>query len=799
MTTLDKLKADNTAMIVSVNGDEALRHHLLDMGLIPGVNVTYLKAAPMGDPIVLKVRDFVLTLRLADAAKIEIDDIIKCDITHQQNRNIELVEHPKFGEELVHKNPSSNRKYKNGGGRKNKIIKEGESLSFALVGNQNSGKTTLFNQLTGSNQHVGNFPGVTVDRKDGRIINHNNVSVTDLPGIYSLSPYSTEEIVTREFLLNERPLGIINIIDATNIERNLYLTMQLIELNIPIVLALNMMDEVRLNGGTILINNLEALLGIPVVPISASKNEGIEELIHHAINTARMRKRPSKMDFCDPIGSSEEQAVHRCIHATMHLIEDHAHKVKIPPRFAATKVIEGDKIILNELSLTNNEKEAIEHLIVQMEEESKLDRVCAIVNMRFSFIEKITQRTVIKPVSSKEHIQSEKIDKVLTGKYTAIPSFLAIMTFMFWMTFSILGPFLSDILANFIDFITYEVNEVFLNYGLNEVIHSLVIDGIFAGVGSVLSFLPIIVVLFFFLSLLEDSGYMARVAFIMDKSLRKLGLSGRSFVPMLLGFGCSVPAIMATRTLSSNRDRKMTILLIPFMSCSAKLPIYVLLTAAFFPNHQGLVIISLYSLGIIAGILYAMIMKETKFKGEPIPFVMELPNYRFPSMKSVSLLIWEKSKDFITKAFTIIFIGSIIVWFLQTFDIRFNVVSNSSDSLLAMLGGAIAPIFKPLGLGDWRISTALLTGLVAKESVVSTLTVLLGNDTSSLNTLFTPFTSFVFLVFTLYYTPCFAAIAAIKVEINSHLKTIIIVLSQCVIAWILAYFVHIIGMLFNLI
>jgi ferrous iron transport protein B len=796
MTTLNELRAGNTAMIVSVNGDEALRHHLLDMGLIPGVNVTFIKAAPMGDPIVLKVRDFVLTLRRDDAAKIEIDSIIKCDIKRHQHRNIELVEHPKFGEDIKY-NRNNGRKFKNGGGRRNKVIKDGDPLTFALVGNQNSGKTTLFNQLTGSNQHVGNFPGVTVDRKEGKITNHPNVSVTDLPGIYSLSPYSTEEIVTREFLLNDRPLGIINIIDATNIERNLYLTMQLIELNIPIVLALNMMDEVRVNGGTILVNNLEALLGIPVVPISASKNEGIEELINHAINAARTRRRPFKMDFCDPNGNVEEQAVHRCIHATMHLIEDHAHKIKIPPRFAATKLIEGDEIILKQLNLDQNEKEAVEHLIVQLEGESNLDRVCAIVNMRFNFIEKITQRTVIKPVSSKEHIQSQKIDQILTGKHTAIPAFLAIMAFMFWMTFSILGPFLADLLTILIDFITFEVNQIFVDYGLNSVVHSLVIDGIFAGVGSVLSFLPIIVVLFFFLSLLEDSGYMARVAFIMDKSLRKLGLSGRSFVPMLLGFGCSVPAIMSTRTLSSNRDRKMTILLIPFMSCSAKLPIYVLLASAFFPKNQGLIIISMYSLGIIAGIIYAVIMKETKFKGEPIPFVMELPNYRFPSFKSVSLLIWEKSKDFITKAFTIIFIGSIIVWFLQSFDIRFNEVSNSSDSLLAMLGGFIAPIFKPLGLGDWRISTALLTGLVAKESVVSTLTVLLGNDTSELNTLFTPLSSFVFLIFTLYYTPCIAAIAAMKVEFNSYLKTALIVLSQCVIAWILAYIVHIIGVLLN--
>jgi ferrous iron transport protein B len=796
MTTLNELKAGNTAMIVSVNGDESLRHHLLDMGLIPGVNVTFIKAAPMGDPIVLKVRDFVLTLRRDDAAKISIDAIIKCDVKPHQNRNIELVEHPKFGEDIKY-NKNSGRKFKNGGGRRNKVIEDGDPLTFALVGNQNSGKTTLFNQLTGSSQHVGNFPGVTVDRKEGKITNHPNVSVTDLPGIYSLSPYSTEEIVTREFLLNDRPLGIINIIDATNIERNLYLTMQLIELNIPMVLALNMMDEVRVNGGTILVNNLEALLGIPVVPISASKNEGIEELINHAINAARTRRRPFKMDFCDPNGDVEEQAVHRCIHATMHLIEDHAHKIKIPPRFAATKIIEGDKIILKQLNLDKNEKEAVRHLIVQLEEESNLDRVCAIVNMRFNFIEKITQRTVIKPISSKEHIQSQKIDQVLTGKHTAIPAFLGIMAFMFWMTFSILGPFLADLLSILIDFITYEVNQIFINYGLNSVVHSLVIDGIFAGVGSVLSFLPIIVVLFFFLSLLEDSGYMARVAFIMDKSLRKLGLSGRSFVPMLLGFGCSVPAIMSTRTLSSNRDRKMTILLIPFMSCSAKLPIYVLLASAFFPKHQGLIIISMYSLGIIAGIIYAVIMKETKFKGEPIPFVMELPNYRFPSFRSVSLLIWEKSKDFITKAFTIIFIGSIIVWFLQSFDIRFNEVSNSTDSLLAMLGGFIAPIFKPLGLGDWRISTALLTGLVAKESVVSTLTVLLGNDTSELNTLFTPLSSFVFLIFTLYYTPCIAAIAAIKVEFNSYLKTALIVISQCVIAWILAYIVHIIGVLLN--
>lgn len=665
-------------------------------------------------------------------------------------------------------------------------------MMFALAGNQNSGKTTLFNQLTGSNQHVGNFPGVTVEGKQGKIKNYPNVTLADLPGIYSLSPYSSEELVTREFILESKPQAIINIVDATNIERNLYLTMQLIELNVPMVVALNMMDEVRANNGTIMINNLEAALGVPVVPISASKNEGIDELVYHAMNVARDNIKPKRLDFCNPTGSKEEQAMHRGIHSICHLISNHAQNIGMPIRFAATKLIEGDDIIMDALNLEENEIETIEHIIKQMEEEAGIDRVAAIVNMRFDFIDDVCSETVIKQQESKGHIRSVRADRILTGKFTAIPTFLAIIVIVFWLTFNKIGPYLQELLTQFIAYISSGVDAAMTEYGLNVVVHSLVIDGVFAGVGSVLSFLPLIVVLFFFLSLMEDSGYMARIAFIMDRSLRKIGLSGKSFVPMLLGFGCSVPAIMSTRTLSSTRDRKMTMLLIPFMSCSAKMPIYVLITSLFFPEHQGIVIVSLYLLGMIAGILYALVMKKTSFRGEPVPFVMELPNYRIPSLKSVGLLIWEKSKDFITKAFTIIFFASIVIWFLQTFDTRLNVVSDSGESLLAMLGSFIAPIFAPLGLNDWRISTALITGLVAKESVVSTLTVLAGGNTAAISGMLTTSSAFVFLIFTLYYTPCVAAVAAYRRETKSYLATTIMVIQQCVIAWMIAFIFHLI-------
>ena len=662
-----------------------------------------------------------------------------------------------------------------------------------MAGNQNCGKTTLFNQLTGAKQHVGNFPGVTVDRKDGQIRNHPEATVVDLPGIYSLSPYTNEEIVTREYLLKDRPRGIINILDGTNIERNLYLTMQLIELDIPMVIALNMMDEVRENGGTIRVNELEAALGIPVVPISAAKNEGIDELVEHAIHVARYRERPGRLDFCDANGD-DQGAMHRCIHAIIHLIEDHAVKYRIPRRFAATKLVEGDELILEALRLDQNEKETLEHIITQMEEESGKDRMAALADMRFQFIEELCEQTVVKPSESKEHVRSMNIDRILTGKYTAIPTFVCIMALVFYLTFGLIGKYLSDWLELLINWFTDICNQGLIAYGINPVVRSLIIDGIFTGVGSVLSFLPTIVVLFFFLSILEDSGYMARVAFVMDRPLRKIGLSGRSFVPMLMGFGCSVPAIMATRTLPSDRDRKMTILLTPFMSCSAKLPIYSLFAAAFFPKHAALVMIGLYFGGIVMAILFAFILKGSAFKGEPVPFVMELPNYRFPSPKSVVRLIGEKAKDFITKAFTVIFLASVIIWFLQSFDLRLNVVTDSSQSLLALIGGLIAPLLKPLGLGDWRISTALITGFTAKESVVSTLNVLLGEKT--LSTLFTPFTAIIFLVFSLLYTPCIAAIAAVKRELGTK-GAVLLVLMQCAIAWIVCFIVRLIGLPFG--
>lgn len=782
--TLDKLEVGKDAVIESVGGKGALRRHFLDMGLTPGTEVTMMKKAPMGDPIELRLRSYELTLRLADAAQIEISGIHDTDTVRSRQAHLKDIPHPQVGEMgIYHVRKKGNE------------LREGEPLTFGLIGNQNCGKTTLFNQLTGANQHVGNFPGVTVDRKDGQIKNHPEATVTDLPGIYSLSPYTNEEIVTRDFLIQNKPRGIINIVDATNIERNLYLTMQLIEMDIPMVLALNMMDEVRENGGTIQVNRLEEALGIPVIPISAAKNEGIGELIEHAIHVARYDECPGRLDFCDANGENGQAAIHRCIHAVVHLIEDHAKKAEIPARFAATKLVEGDKLILQQLGLDRNEEETLEHMIHEMEEECAKDREAALADMRFKFIEKVCTQTVVKPTESKAHARSVKADKILTGKYTALPAFAAIMGLIFWLTFGVIGAGLSDWLSVRIDIVTDFADRALTAYGLNPVVHSLIIDGIFAGVGSVLSFLPIIVVLFFFLSILEDSGYMARIAFVMDKLLRKIGLSGRSFVPMIIGFGCSVPAIMATRTLSSERDRKMTILLTPFMSCSAKLPIYALFTYAFFPKYRALVMVGLYFTGIIVGVLFSLLLKNTAFQGEPVPFVMELPNYRLPSLKSVGMLIWDKAKDFITKAFTIIFMASIVIWFLQTFDVRLNVVVDSKDSLLALIGGFAAPVFVPLGFGDWRISTALITGFTAKESVVSTLTVLFGGDMSALNTLFTPFSALVFLVFTLLYTPCVAAIASVKREMGTARLAFLVVIMQCVIAWIVAFAVRMIGML----
>ena len=782
--TLDKLEVGKDAVIESVGGKGALRRHFLDMGLTPGTEVTMMKKAPMGDPIELRLRSYELTLRLADASQIEISGIHDTDTVRSRQAHLKDIPHPQVGEMgIYHVRKKGNE------------LREGEPLTFGLIGNQNCGKTTLFNQLTGANQHVGNFPGVTVDRKDGQIKNHPEATVTDLPGIYSLSPYTNEEIVTRDFLIQNKPRGIINIVDATNIERNLYLTMQLIEMDIPMVLALNMMDEVRENGGTIQVNRLEEALGIPVIPISAAKNEGIGELIEHAIHVARYDECPGRLDFCDANGENGQAAIHRCIHAVVHLIEDHAKKAEIPARFAATKLVEGDKLILQQLGLDRNEEETLEHMIHEMEEECAKDREAALADMRFKFIEKVCTQTVVKPTESKAHARSVKADKILTGKYTALPAFAAIMGLIFWLTFGVIGAGLSDWLSVGIDIVTDFADRALTAYGLNPVVHSLIIDGIFAGVGSVLSFLPIIVVLFFFLSILEDSGYMARIAFVMDKLLRKIGLSGRSFVPMIIGFGCSVPAIMATRTLSSERDRKMTILLTPFMSCSAKLPIYALFTYAFFPKYRALVMVGLYFTGIIVGVLFSLLLKNTAFQGEPVPFVMELPNYRLPSLKSVGMLIWDKAKDFITKAFTIIFMASIVIWFLQTFDVRLNVVVDSKDSLLALIGGFAAPVFAPLGFGDWRISTALITGFTAKESVVSTLTGLFGGDMSALNTLFTPFSALVFLVFTLLYTPCVAAIASVKREMGTARSAFLVVIMQCVIAWIVAFTVRMIGML----
>lgn len=768
---LNELQIGSTATILSVGGEGALRQHFLDMGLIQGTEVTVVQYAPMGDPIELRLHGYELTIRLKDAKNIEISKEHKPKNIRKKVEKQEKL-HPGYGE---------GGKFHN---RKEETpLPEGETLTFALVGNQNCGKTTLFNQLTGSKQHVGNFPGVTVDRKDGVIKGHNNTLITDLPGIYSMSPYSSEEIVTREFVIREKPKGIINIVDATNIERNLYLTMQLLELGFPMVVALNMMDELRENGGSVLVNEMEEALGVPVIPISAAKAEGIEELIQHAIHVAKYQEKPLETDFC-----RKEEGVHRGIHAVMHLIEDHAEKAEIPVRFAASKIMEGDEKILEQLNLTENEKNLLEDISRQTEEETGLDRAAAIAQMRFAYIEDVCSESVIKPKESREHLRSRKIDRFLTGKYTGIPAFVGIMAVVFWLTFNVIGAFLQGLLESGIKALTDVVDHAMTAAHVNSVVHSLVIDGIFSGVGGVLSFLPIIVTLFFFLSLLEDSGYMARVAFIMDKLLRKLGLSGRSIVPMLVGFGCTVPGVMASRTLPSERDRKMTILLTPFMSCTAKLPIYAFFTAAFFPKRGALVMIGLYVFGIVMGILMALIFKKTAFKGEAVPFVMELPNYRLPGAKNVGHLLWDKAKDFLQRAFTVIFIATIVIWFLQNFDMGLNMVSDSQNSILALVAGVLAPIFLPVGFGDWRIVTALISGFMAKESVVSSLTVLFGSSAALQGTL-TVAGAAALLVFCLLYTPCVAAIASVKRELGGKWAAAM-VFGQCLIAWVVAFVVY---------
>lgn len=776
--TLRDLKIGESAVIRTVGGEGALRQHFLDMGVIPGAEVTVVKFAPMGDPMELQIHCYELTLRLADAEQIEVEPIDTRSRRHESAKGVNNTVHPGLGEDgKYHVKADEN------------PLPDSQILTYALVGNQNCGKTTLFNQLTGSNQHVGNFPGVTVDRKDGPIKGYKNTLVTDLPGIYSMSPYSNEEIVSRNFVLDDKPEAIINIVDATNIERNLYLTMQLLEMNIPMVVALNMMDEVTGNGGTIDVNGMESMLGVPVVPISAAKNEGVDELIKHAIHIAKYQERPGRQDFCDE--NDFGGAVHRCIHSIAHLIEDHAETAGIPVRFAASKLIEGDSLILEKLNLDKNEIETLEHVVIQMEKERGLDRSAAIADMRFSFIEKVCEKTVVKPKESKERLRSEKIDRILTGKYTAIPCFIAIMAAVFILTFNVIGAGLQKFLEMGIDALTVAVDKGLSAAGVNSALHSLVIDGIFAGVGSVLSFLPIIVTLFFFLSLMEDSGYIARVAFFMDKLLRKIGLSGRSIVPLLIGFGCTVPAVMSTRTLPSERDRKMTILLTPFMSCTAKLPIYAFFVSAFFPGKGGIVMTALYFLGIAVGILVAFIFKKTLFKGEAVPFVMELPNYRLPGIKNVAQLLWEKAKDFLQRAFTVILIATMVVWFLQSFNWHFNMVSDSSESILASVAGFIAPVFAPLGLGDWRVVTSLISGFMAKESVVSTLEILFG---SSVSTAFTTLSAVSLLVFSLLYTPCVAAISSIRRELG-HKWAVLVVVWQCAIAWIAAFLVRMIGML----
>ena len=776
--TLKDLEIGKSAVITSVGGKGALRQHFLDMGMIPGAEVTVVKFAPMGDPMELQVHGYELTLRLAEAEQIEVEEISERTNSHSRGERLKPVDHPGLGEEgKYHSEEDAN------------PLPDGTVLTYALVGNQNCGKTTLFNQLTGANQHVGNFPGVTVDRKDGTIKGYPNTNVTDLPGIYSMSPYSSEEIVSRNFVLNEHPKAIINIVDATNIERNLYLTMQLLEMDIPMVVALNMMDEVIGNHGSIDVNTMEALLGVPVIPISAAKNEGVDEVIRHALHVAKYQERPLRQDFCDK--SDHDGAVHRCIHAVIHLIEDHAEEAKLPVRFAATKAIEGDPLILEQLKLDQNELDMLEHIVQQMETEREVDRSAAIADMRFDFIERLCEQTVVKPKESKERVRSEKIDKILTGKYTAIPCFIGIMVLVFYLTFNVIGAFLQGILEMGIDQLSRMAETGLIALNVNDAIRSLVIDGIFTGVGSVLSFLPIIVTLFFFLSMMEDSGYIARVAFVMDKLLRKIGLSGRSIVPMLIGFGCTVPAVMATRTLTSERDRKMTVLLTPFMSCTAKLPIYAFFVSTFFPGKGGLIMSGLYVLGIVVGILIAFLYRGTLFKGEPVPFVMELPNYRLPGAKNVAQLLWEKAKDFLQKAFTVILMATIVVWFLQSFDLHLNLVENSADSILAMIAGALVPILRPLGLGDWRICTALISGFMAKESVVSTLEVLFGGGIASV---LTPLSAGVLLVFSLLYTPCVAAVASVKRELGTK-WAVGMVFWQCLIAWVVAIITRGIGML----
>lgn len=778
--TLKDLNIGETAVVGTVGGEGALRQHFLDMGLIPGEEVTLVKFAPMGDPMELSIHGYELTLRLDDAARIGVT-LAKAPAAKKAAAESEKpVEHPGLGEGgRYHTKKGEN------------PLPDGTTLTFALAGNQNCGKTTLFNQLTGSNQHVGNFPGVTVDRKSGAIRNNPNTEVTDLPGIYSMSPYTSEEIVTRQFIIGEKPTGIINIVDATNIERNLYLTMQLMELDTPMVLALNMMDEMRGNGGTVRINKMEAMLGIPVVPISAAKNEGVDELVDHALHVAKYQERPGRMDFCGE--ADHGGAVHRCIHGIIHLIEDHAKAAGIPVRFAATKLVEGDQRIEAALKLDQNEKEMIEHIIVQMEQERGLDRAAAIADMRFHFIHQLVDQTVVKPRQSKEQLRSAQIDRFLTGRYTAIPAFVGIMALVFYLTFGVIGLALQNLLEVGIDALTAAVDSTLTAWNVNAAVHSLVIDGIFTGVGSVLSFLPIIVTLFFFLSLLEDTGYMARVAFVMDKLLRRIGLSGRSIVPMLIGFGCTVPGVMASRTLPSERDRKMTILLTPFMSCSAKLPIYSLFAAAFFPEHAALVMVSLYFLGIAVGILMAILLKSSVFKGEAVPFVMELPNYRLPGLKNVVQLLWEKARDFLQRAFTVIFVATIIIWFLQSFDLRLSLTADPQQSILAWLASGIAPLFAPLGFADWRVSTALITGFMAKESVVSTLTILYGSSAAFAAAL-SPAAAAPLLVFCLLYTPCIAAVASVKRELGGK-WALIMVANQCIVAWLAAFGTRLIMML----
>ncbi|MGN1381451.1 MAG: ferrous iron transport protein B [Eubacterium sp.] len=793
MKNLRELEIGESARIRSVGGQGALRQHFLDMGLIPGAVVRLIKYAPMGDPMELQIHSYELTLRLDDAEKIEIEpvsaDVKKVredraekkqtkEIEQEEEKDQEFLDHPGLGEGGKYHTRADEHP-----------LPDDERLTFALAGNQNCGKTTLFNQLTGSNQHVGNFPGVTVDRKSGVILGQKNTEITDLPGIYSMSPYSSEEIVTRQYIIGEKPRGIINIVDATNIERNLYLTMQLMELDVPMVLALNMMDELTGNGGSIRINEMEEELGIPVVPISAVKGQGIQELADHAIHVAHYQERPGRLDFCSP--DEHGGAVHRCLHSIMHLIEDHAENAGIPIRFAATKLVEGDQKILEALHLSQNEKETIEHIIVQMEDERGLDRAAAIADMRFSFIEKLVHKTVVMPHESKEHERSRKIDKILTGKHTAIPAFIGIMAAVFYLTFNVIGAGLQNLMAMGVDALTKLLDHGLTAAGVTGGVHSLIIDGVCTGVGSVISFLPIIVTLFFFLSLLEDTGYMARVAFVMDKQLRKLGLSGRSIVPMLLGFGCSVPAVMSTRTLPSERDRKMTIMMTPFMSCSAKLPIYGFFTAAFFPGKGGLIMVCLYFTGILVGILMALLSKRTLFKGEAVPFVMELPNYRLPSAKTVLQLLWDKARDFLERAFSVIFVATIVIWFLQHFNPQLHWVSDSEDSMLALLGGLIAPIFTPMGFGNWKISTALITGFMAKESVVATLNVLVGSSANLVHML-TPLSALALLVFCLLYTPCVAAIASIRRELGSRWAAGIVVW-QCVIAWFVSFIVYAVG------